>query len=271
MIRRPIRTFTFVSSLLLAAACGGDSSSPPARDAATAGASGSAGSPTADAGLGGAAGTRNDDASPPDAPESESPDAGVADAATSSDGGGACGFTACGGDVVGRWKLVQSCGRDFVDSPAKIGACPDESRITRSWNLKDGEEVFEPDGGYWNRSTRTHQKDAAHLTSTCIARVLQGWDGGAPTCEALGRELLDRFYPVGATGSCTPNQVGGCDCELLSPDVMLDRVPGGSWQVQDRVLVTSFVGGQTLRRPFCAAGDRFVLKDAWVLEFERQR
>jgi hypothetical protein len=125
--------------------------------------------------------------------------------------GGACvPVAACGGDVVGTWRVVSSCLTATKDlSSVCAGASADVAYAIT------GSVTYDADGTYTPSlaaTTTVHE----HYPAGCAPFGL--------TCDQLGRVAMDAGPPVMSAG-CTTDATGACTCASVVA-ATVDNTPG---------------------------------------------
>lgn len=145
------------------------------------------------------------------------------------------GFNACGGSIVGTWKLPGKvlCG--------SIGSgTPPPSSCSANNNLADllqsGTLTFS-DGGTWVSSMTFKGTETLTYPASCL-------DGGA-TCADRGANLPD----AGMAGSCIEDTSGACVCTYT-----LDMSAGGQGTYSTSGGRLSVVGSDPSAMDYCVQG-----------------
>jgi hypothetical protein len=126
----------------------------------------------------------------------------------SSGSGGNCGKVApCGGDIVGTWKVVDSCA-DSAQATTSTGSCPGETLQVASFSAS-GTITFNADMTYTDSLTESASATATAPTS-CLST------GGIPvSCDRYAKFLAD-VTPADAGASTTCAVSGStCSCHVI--------------------------------------------------------
>ncbi len=157
-------------------------------------------------------------------------------------------FEACGGDVVGRWELVRSCGWLGDCTGPNCGGCQ-EGDLTLGDFHAVGTIEFRADGTASVQASSTSRATGS-FPVRCLARpwgksiIGEVRDGQTPTCETIGEVVTDSWAlgdPVTPemaakqarmdVSSASCEEVGGqCSCNL---DVRAGFLSGILWKVDD--------------------------------------
>lgn len=119
-----------------------------------------------------------------------------------------CGFKACGGDVVGTWKVTSVCAE--IDKPV-IDMCP-TAVATLELNL-DGTATFNKDG-----TSSTDFTSSSKITYTLDAACLNAITMSHPpaSCDALSKDA-DPSMGDGPT-TCSGDPKTACTCVQDNPE-----------------------------------------------------
>jgi hypothetical protein len=125
----------------------------------------------------------------------------MAGCSTSGDNGSGligCGTPACGGDLVGKWRIVSFCGAGTYQTTQLY--CAEEITIERAGVAVTGTAEYAADGGYTETIT---QSGTMHITypASCLATMM-----GPTTCD----DVAKLYAGTGSSYSCS--DAGGCAC-----------------------------------------------------------
>ncbi len=171
-----------------------------------------------------------------------------------SDGGsgGECApFKACGGDVVGKWKIEDIC---FDDAAAVLGKSFDEPECGDAFRNVEtdftGSLEFTSEGKFTSESSLTVSTRLV-LSASCLEAIAEGATRDlAATCQAIEESYADD--DTIRSGTCSA-QGGGCACNLeFAP--MMDM--GSDTYV---VSGASFSDGDE-EMPFCIDGNQMTIR-----------
>ena len=158
-------------------------------------------------------------------------------------GGGSCGGTACGGDVVGTWKVTSSC---FSVSGAPA-TCPRQTSKVVSFSVS---------GGVTYKADRTYAGTRAasvQLQTTLPASCLM-IGGITVTCAQWEAALMAQ--PDTMSAKCTSTS-SGCTCTgTVVQDASSDS---GTWATAGNVLTETATGGQPDQSDYCAQQSKLVV------------
>jgi hypothetical protein len=232
-----------VGALTLAVGCGG-SSAPGNTGAAGSSASGAAGSSAS--GAAGSSATGAAGSSPTGAAGSS-----ATGAAGSSASGAACTNTpACGGNIVGTWKITDSCvGSGDLLEPADD--CPGQTGSTANFKIT-GTLVYNADQTYTAITSSTGNV-VIKYPNTCLTT-------NGITCAALSQGVMDELAMPGATftaGSCAAAPTA-CVCTLAIDSA--SAVEKGVYTTTAAgVLTQEPTGGDIGTSSYCVTGNTFTL------------
>jgi hypothetical protein len=151
------------------------------------------------------------------------------------DGGVNCNAvtTACGGNVVGTWRITQTClsvSRDLSST------CPGATAIY-DYTL-GGTATYNTDGTYSSAGTVSalvHE----HFPSGCMPFGF--------TCAQLGQTAMDA-----GTGGCATDSQGGCNCDGVTP--VTSGAATGTYKASGGTLTTMHDGTTSLAS-YCVQGN----------------
>jgi hypothetical protein len=164
----------------------------------------------------------------------------------SDDGGTSCTNTpACGGKIVGTWKVVSAC---EVANPGVMADCAGETSSVSGFSLT-GTITFNGDLTY----SSTHvvsSSSTALLPQSCLEQQ-------AITCEGLSAIIRSTPMP-GVTASCSVNGLGGCTCNLRQTNVT--ETASGTYSTNAAGQLTqSPTGGASTLSDYCVRGSTLTL------------
>jgi len=151
------------------------------------------------------------------------------------DGGINCNSvtTACGGNVVGTWKITQTCLSATQDLSS---TCPGASAIY-DFTLS-GTATYNTDGTYSSADTVSalvHE----HFPSGCMPFGF--------TCAQLEQMAMDA-----GTGNCSTDTQGGCNCDAVTP--VTSSSATGTYSASGGTLTTMHDGTTSLAS-YCVEGN----------------
>lgn len=176
---------------------------------------------------------------------------GCGEDADGANGGDCAAFKACGGDVVGKWKIEDIC---FDDATATLGKSFDEPECRDAFRNVEtdftGSLEFTSDGKFNSKSSLTLSVRLV-LSASCLEAIAEGATRDlASICQAIEESYADD--DTIQSGTCSA-QGGGCACNLeFAP--MMDM---GS----DTYIVSgnSFSDGEE-ETPFCIEGNQMTIR-----------
>jgi hypothetical protein len=160
-----------------------------------------------------------------------------------------CGFSACGGSVVGTWKVTSVCAEI---AGQLIDVCPG---VTAQLDLTlTGTTTFTADGTSSNDLT-----SKATITYTLDAPCLNAITSGKPpaTCDALSKPA-DATKGEGPT-TCTGDPKVSCTC--VEDDPESSDTSTGTYTVDgNNITMTDDADGTTKTAEFCVKGGEIRVK-----------
>ena len=154
-----------------------------------------------------------------------------------------CGFSACGGDIVGTWRITSVCAEL---SGAIIDVCP--TAIAMVDLMLEGTVTFEADG---TRSSELTGKST--ITYTLDADCLDAITMGMPpdSCDVLSKEA-DPSMDKGPT-TCSGDVTVGCTCVEDTPESTETKT--GTYTVEGNTLTsTDDADGTVTMAELCVQG-----------------
>ena len=169
----------------------------------------------------------------------------------SSGSGGNCGKVApCGGDIVGTWKVVDSCA-DSAPATTSTGACPGETFQVASLSAS-GTITFSADMTY-DVSLIESASETATVPTSCLGT---GGTGGIPvSCDEFAKVLAE-VTPADAGASTTCAASGSnCRCNtVLSGLAVHDK---GTYALSGSTLTSTSIPstGTSTAAGYCVQGN----------------
>jgi hypothetical protein len=157
-------------------------------------------------------------------------------------GASACGLAdACGGDVVGTWKISTFC---VSNAASPFGAsCPsgtDDVSVS-------GDETFDVRAdGTVSTTTNISVNSAIHVPTSCL---------GGIDCTALQSQLAAQGQ---GTVTCTASPTG-CDCQQALPVAVTGS---GTYTTSGSTFTVSTTGGSPQSYSYCVRGSTLQLYTA---------
>jgi hypothetical protein len=148
-------------------------------------------------------------------------------------------FSACGGDLVGTWNIVATCGPGTIHTfdATTIPNCTGVK--VRTTTAASGTMTFDANSSYVGMFTNSNTEEVV-LPKTCA---------GSQSCDAYYLSLLNPANPPPLSGSCTDDGTN-CSCtHLLSPQ---HNAVDGTYTVAGTTLTLTLVGGQPFPTQYCA-------------------
>lgn len=153
-------------------------------------------------------------------------------------GGGSSGcatVSPCGGDIVGTWKVTQSCLTATEDLSSTCAGA--------SANLT-----------YAFSGTLTYNADLTYSSAiTGTTTVHEYFPSGCKpfgfTCVQLGQIAMDAGIP----DNCSTDATGACNCDAVTP-LTPANAPPGTYSISGSTLTTTTQGGTMSTGPYCVQG-----------------
>lgn len=144
---------------------------------------------------------------------------------------------ACGGDLVGTWNIIESCGPGYFESELQK-FCP-VARLTMAEASAGGRITFNADTTY----------------ETLLVLTLDGQFRIAPACHTAVEcsqygQLIQLKH--GGAVTCTGGTADPCDCSYVGP--FLDDLDGSWFAASNTVTVEN--GTEQLVAPYCVDQNR---------------
>jgi hypothetical protein len=154
-------------------------------------------------------------------------------------GGASCAtVSACGGDLVGTWKVTQSC---LTSIPDLSGVCAGASGELAY--MFSGTVTYNVDGTYssmFDATVAGHER----YPSGCAPHGL--------TCAELeqsGRQAVDAGKVISYT--CSTDAAGACNCDSVTPESSANT--SGTYSISGGTLTTT-ADGMTSTSSYCVQG-----------------
>ena len=145
-------------------------------------------------------------------------------------------ISACGGDVVGTWRVTQSCVSGTQDLSS---ICPG---ATAEIDLAiDGTATFNADGTYTSMPIAGPVMYHEHFPSGCMPY--------GKTCAEIGQSLADAGT---ASGSCSTDSAGDCNCDATAQETANSQT--GTYSMSGGML-TLVHDGTTSTATYCVRGN----------------
>jgi hypothetical protein len=158
-------------------------------------------------------------------------------------GGASCASVSpCGGNIVGTWKVTQSCVTATEDITSAGAGCTGASAV---FDITYG-------GSLTYHADLTFDYSAVTASDVVHEHFPNGCSPFGLTCEQLAQTATD----AGRIGCSTDTQ-GGCNCD----DVMMltSTNPTGTYAVSGSKLATSNPNGQPSTSSYCVQGNLLYL------------
>lgn len=206
--------WAFVGTLLLLVSCGGGQSGTSGNGGGGAGGPGSGGS--AGAGAGGAAGQS---------------------AGTGGSGATCPSVSPCGGNIVGTWKVTQSCVTASEDLNSAGAGCTGATAVLE---ITYG-------GSLTYKSDLTFDYSAVTATEIVHEHFPSGCSPFGLTCQQLAQTATD-----GGPPRCSIDALGGCNCDSVM--MLTSSYPTGTYAVSGSMLTTTSTTSMPSTSSFCVQG-----------------
>jgi hypothetical protein len=160
--------------------------------------------------------------------------------------GGTCGnTTACGGDIVGTWKITSSCiSVDATSMVASMG-CPGETASASGFTIT-GSITYNADMTYSSNSTLSGNV-VVGLPASCLTQ-----QGITITCGQL-QQVLQGMAATAGFQSVRCSGSSGCSCTVaLAPQASTETGTYGTTAAG--VLTTTAAGGTPSGGDYCVKG-----------------
>jgi hypothetical protein len=142
----------------------------------------------------------------------------------------------CGGNIVGTWKVTQSCVTATDDLSNTGSGCPGASAVLDF--MYGGTITYNADQTF--DSTITVSEVAhEHFPSGCMPFGL--------TCQQLGQSAMDA-----GVGSCSTDAQGGCTCDATT--TLATTTPNGTYSVSGSRTTSTSAAGKTSTGSYCVQG-----------------
>ena len=118
----------------------------------------------------------------------------------------------CGGNIVGTWKVTQTCITETADLSNECTGGAGTSASANVALMFSGTVTYNADGTYTSALTGTDMGQE-HYSSGCAPLGL--------TCAQIGQEVID-----GGSVSCSTDTAGTCNCDSVVPLTSTNNTPG---------------------------------------------
>jgi hypothetical protein len=158
----------------------------------------------------------------------------------SGNGGNAvsCNTTACGGDIVGKWKILSYCG---TTSQTTSAGCAEPMTSDLGGMTVSGTFEYRADGTY-----------TASMTLTGTERVTYPAACLTMTCDKLNESLQQVADAGVASYTCAAAASGACTCSVTMAATI--KPTQGTYSVSDGVLTEGAAGSQSTS-DYCVQGN----------------
>lgn len=172
---------------------------------------------------------------------------------SSSSSGGTCGAaSACGGDILGTWKVSSSC--IIADASSMIGnsSCPAATESTSGMKIA-GTVAYSADKTYSSDFTISGNV-VINLPASCLTQ-----QGVTVTCAQLQQGLSSNMTSAFSSATCAESG-GGCACTLaLNSQV---RTETGTYSTAAGTLTQTATGGTPGDSDYCVMGNTLTISPA---------
>jgi hypothetical protein len=143
----------------------------------------------------------------------------------------------CGGNIVGTWKVSQSCVTATEDFSSAGAGCTGAAAVLGI--AYGGSVTFKADQTYDFSTITATETVQEHFPSGCSPFGL--------TCQQLGQTATD-----GGPSRCSTDTQGGCSCDSVM--MLTSNNPAGTYAVSGSTLTTSSTSGMPSTSSFCVQG-----------------
>jgi hypothetical protein len=162
-------------------------------------------------------------------------------------GGPACGVDACGGDLVGAWRLTEMCIDGSVlmaDLAGRLmGTCP-AARVGSISYFPSGGMVFNADFTY-SIDVQVSGSLAVNIPASCFP--------AGTTCLDFSAELQESLARNASVQSASCAGAGICACTIVETPSQASET--GSYTLTGAALVTTAAGtGDVVTTDYCVSG-----------------
>lgn len=163
---------------------------------------------------------------------------------------GRCGFSACGGDLVGTWQIQSMCVENPEQMFAVAGLPAECSDLFGGVDYRPaGEFVFREDGT--GEANVTLMADIEMVLTDACVRAMGGSGVSPAVCDAMESSFSGSAEFQGAACESGANS---CVCLVTSEEMTI--ASGGAYRVQgDLILEDSGPGS-----PFCVSGNTLTVQ-----------
>lgn len=154
-------------------------------------------------------------------------------------------ISACGGDVVGSWRITSSCITVDTSTMMPNADCPGQT--TRASDIGvSGNFTFNADGTYDSTAT-VNGNVIVGMPATCLTR-----NGITFTCAQLEQGLDASLPATFSSASCVAPVGGGCSCTLVMAPTT--STTSGTYTVADGVITQMPLGAAPSSSDYCVKG-----------------
>lgn len=168
------------------------------------------------------------------------------------DGGNSCGtFTPCGGNVVGRWNITQSC---ISAAEMMTAECPGQ-QVDSSGLKMSGSTTFNADMTYAGQVTISGSMSTT-IPASCLMQ-----DGITVTCEQLNAffQLSLQEDPEAPFSAVSCSKAGsGCRCSFTFKATSSSEQ--GTYATAGNVLTLTSSDGDAESSDYCVSGNKLQVK-----------
>jgi hypothetical protein len=162
--------------------------------------------------------------------------AGGQAAGTGGSGASCPSVSPCGGNIVGTWKVTQSCVTATDDLSTTGTGCAGASAVL----------------DFTYSGTLTYKADLTFASTIAVSEVVNEHfpSGCMPfgvTCQQLGQSAMDA-----GTGSCSTDATGGCTCNATT--TLATTTPSGTYSVSGSRLTSTSATGKASTGSYCVQG-----------------
>lgn len=167
-------------------------------------------------------------------------------------------FSACGGDLVGSWKVIETCDLENTDDDTVlVNPFADEDNCKDAvveWdNTLSSTMDFDLDGNYKSEWDVVDTKTHYEFDEDCLEEISSLKTDLESVCEELKTEE-DFDVCRYKAGVCS------CDSPTISQNPVLRSVATGSYSIEGSTATMAREGSSSQKMEFCVSGDTAILE-----------
>jgi hypothetical protein len=144
----------------------------------------------------------------------------------------------CGGNIVGTWKVTQSCATATDDLSSAGAGCTGASAVL---DITYG-------GSLTYNADLTFDFSAVTASETVHEQFPSGCSPFGLTCQQLGQTATDAGTP-----RCSTDTQGGCVCDSVA--MLTSNNPTGTYAVSGGKITTTSTSGKPSTNSYCVQGN----------------